>query len=67
MKNGALELALTDDGVGLAGDMGRGLGLTNVAERLQLIYGPAARFRLFAQVPRGTCAVVSIPAAAARR
>ncbi len=67
VKDGLLEVALTDDGVGLAGEMGRGLGLTNIAERLQLIYGPAARFRLLAQAPRGTCAVVSIPAPAARR
>ena len=67
VKNGALEVALTDDGVGLAAEMGHGLGLANIAERLQLIYGPAARLRLFARMPRGTCAVVSIPMAAARR
>ncbi len=67
VTNGALEVALSDDGVGLTGEMGHGLGLTNIAERLHLIYGPAAQLRLFAQLPRGTRAVVSIPETAARR
>ena len=67
VKNGALEISLTDDGVGLTGDMGHGLGLTNISERLHLIYGPAARLRLVSQSPRGTCAVVRIPEPGASR
>nr|WP_321985701.1 histidine kinase [uncultured Lichenicoccus sp.] len=65
VRGGMFEVALTDDGVGLTGEMGHGLGLTNIAERLRLIYGPAAQLRLLAQSPRGTRAVVSIPEAAA--
>ncbi len=67
VRDGVLEVALDDDGVGLTGEMGHGLGLTNIAERLRLIYGPSAQLRLFARQPCGTRAVVSIPRPAVRR
>lgn len=67
VREGMLELALSDDGAGLTGEIGNGLGLTNIADRLRLIYGPSAQLRLVARQPRGTHAVVSFPVSAAVR
>lgn len=55
------EVALVDDGVGLSGEGGGGLGLANITERLRLLYGSKGRFSLRANNPRGVRATVSIP------
>ena len=57
-----VEVALLDDGVGLSGEGGGGLGLANIVERLRLLYGPRAELQLRANEPRGVCALVRIPA-----
>jgi two-component sensor histidine kinase len=55
------EVALIDDGVGLSGEGGGGLGLANITERLRLLYGPKGEVSLRANHPKGVCAVVRIP------
>jgi hypothetical protein len=59
-----VEVALIDDGVGLSGEGGGGLGLANIVERLRLLYGPRATLQLRQNAPRGVCAVVRIPSQA---
>ncbi len=56
-----VEVALIDDGVGLSGEGGGGLGLANTVERLRLLYGPRATLALRQHAPRGVCALVRIP------
>jgi hypothetical protein len=56
-----VEVALIDDGVGLSGEGGGGLGLANIVERLRLLYGPRATLQLRQNAPRGVCAIVRIP------
>lgn len=64
-----LELCVADTGRGLpAGDVGSrptdggGYGLAHVRERLQAMHGDAARLALEPNLPRGTRAIVSLPA-----
>jgi len=59
-----VEVAIADDGVGLSGEGGAGLGLANIAERLRLLHGPDAGLHLRANSPRGVRASVRIPAGA---
>jgi len=62
-----LVVTVADTGVGLtldkrdAGEAGTGLGLSNIAQRLQAIYGDAARLQLTQNVPRGCVATLSLP------
>lgn len=63
----ALEIAVTDTGVGLhtgAGSRaatGSGLGLSNIAQRLQAIYGGAASLQLISNKPCGCVARLVLP------
>ncbi|MBI1891986.1 MAG: histidine kinase [Burkholderiales bacterium] len=59
-----LILQVADTGVGLQSTnsaKGHGVGLANVRERLQLLYGEAGRLELFANQPDGVIARISIP------
>ena len=62
-----LIVSVADTGVGLtpdsghAGETGTGLGLSNIAQRLQAIYGDAARLQLTQNAPRGCLATLSLP------
>jgi signal transduction histidine kinase len=57
-----LEISVSDDGVGLReGAMGGGLGLVNVRERLQQLYGAAGELRLQSRPGGGACATLSLP------
>lgn len=62
-----LVISVADTGVGLAptqpnaGETGTGLGLSNIAQRLQAIYGDAARLQLTQNTPRGCLATLSLP------
>ena len=56
-----VEVALLDDGVGLSGEGGGGLGLASIVERLRLLYGAQAGLQLRQNAPCGVCAVVRIP------
>ena len=51
-----------DDGGGLGGTLGQGLGLTNVRERLRALYGDRARLVLESGEIGGTMARLEIPA-----
>lgn len=54
---------VSDTGVGLqSSGNGLGTGLTTLRERLHLIFGDAAQLHVGAQMPRGVCAELTIPA-----
>lgn len=57
-----LHLAVLDDGLGLsAAGNSRGVGLSNIRERLAAIYGPGAEFVLRENQPTGVIAELWIP------
>ncbi len=56
-----LRVSVADDGRGLAGDAGEGLGLANVRERLAAIHGPGASVRLAPREGGGAVATITIP------
>jgi signal transduction histidine kinase len=59
-----LSLLVEDTGIGLNGasrQRGAGIGLTNVRERLQHLYGEEASLRLESLEPFGTLVVVALP------
>ncbi len=62
---GRLRISVEDDGRGLSEPLGRGIGLTNVRERLRALYGESARLELEGREPSGTVATIDIPEAAA--
>jgi signal transduction histidine kinase len=56
-----LAIAVSDDGRGLAGMIGKGVGLTNVRERLRALYAERGKFMLEEQPPHGARATIEIP------
>jgi LytS/YehU family sensor histidine kinase len=63
-RNGAsVAVTVADDGRGFDPQAsGGGIGLKNVRERLQLIYGAAASLVIAANFPRGVAATIGVPA-----
>jgi len=64
--NGALVIAVTDNGLGLDADgagHGTQVGLANVRERLHALYDGRAGFSLQANTPHGAIATITLPAA----
>jgi hypothetical protein len=61
--DGALVVSVRDSGLGFgaAATQGTGVGLANIRERLQLLYGRDARLDITANVPSGTIATVTVP------
>ena len=61
-----LHLAVVDDGPGLATRRGdrNGVGLSNTAERLRVLYGEAAGFTLSNRPEGGLAAGIDLPALA---
>jgi signal transduction histidine kinase len=61
--DGKLAVSVSDTGLGLgqAVTAGTGVGLANVRERLQLLYGDKASLSITANSPRGTIATISVP------
>jgi sensor histidine kinase YesM len=57
-------VSVIDSGQGLAGEVGRGVGLTNLRERLQALYGRRARFSLQAEPRAGVRATIEVPSEA---
>lgn len=58
-----VSVTVADDGRGFAAQNGGGgIGLKNVRERLQLIYGGAASLVIAANFPQGVAATISVPA-----
>jgi sensor histidine kinase YesM len=58
-------VSVIDSGQGLGGEIGRGVGLTNLRERLQALYGRRARFSLQAEPRAGARATIEVPSEAA--
>lgn len=56
-----IELSVADNGVGLSGPTGAGVGLANIRERLEALYGAKAALDLFENSPRGFRATLSLP------
>ncbi len=71
VHDGMLRVSVADTGVGFIPDnrttSGTGLGLTNIRERLELLYGPAGRLEIAANVPRGTLVTLTLPYTAMAR
>ena len=60
--DGRLEVTVADDGAGFAAtSSGGGLGLTNIRERLQQMYGERAALALKARPEGGVAAILTLP------
>ncbi len=61
--HGKLAVAVADTGVGFAqaATAGTGTGLTNIRERLKLIYGDAAEMKIAENTPTGTRVTIVVP------
>ncbi len=74
LAGGKLVIEVEDDGVGIAPDRalrtgvltqeGNGIGMRNVRERLEVLYGGAAEFEITSRPGRGTLVTVQMPGAA---
>ncbi len=60
-SNGCLRMTVEDDGRGLGGTIGNGVGLANVRERLRALFGDRARLSLSARSGGGTIAAIEVP------
>ena len=63
VAHGKLHVGVADTGVGFAraATAGTGTGLTNIRERLKLIYGGAAELRIAPNAPTGTRVTIVVP------
>jgi signal transduction histidine kinase len=64
--DGRLVVSVADTGAGLTGAPGQGIGLSNVRERLELLYGNRAHLALEENEPRGFIARIVLPDGAAQ-
>jgi two-component system LytT family sensor kinase len=70
MEHGKLIIEVEDDGVGIAPGrahtsgvlQGTGIGMRNVRERLEVLYGDAALFEVMSRPGRGTRVTLAFPA-----
>jgi signal transduction histidine kinase len=62
-RNGRLRVSVADTGIGLAPEasLRDGVGLSNIRERLQAMYGDMAHLELAPNPPRGTIATIDLP------
>lgn len=60
-RNGCVVITVNDDGLGYAPNLRQGIGLTNVRERLDRLYGARASFEITGRSSGGTRAVVTLP------
>ena len=63
-SGGSVIVSVTDTGCGASSESagsGQGVGLTNVRERLEALYGARARFSLEPALPRGMRATLCLP------
>jgi len=62
-RHGAqVAVTVADDGLGFTTQASGGIGLKNVRERLQLVYGAAGTLVIAANFPQGVAATISVPA-----
>ena len=61
--HGKLQVTVADTGLGFgkAATAGTGVGLANIRERLQLLYGPKASLTVAANQPSGTVVTITVP------
>ncbi len=61
--HGKLQMTVADTGLGfgMAATAGTGVGLANIRERLQMLYGPKASLTVSANQPSGTVVTVTVP------
>ena len=61
--HGKLQMTVADTGLGfgMAATAGTGVGLANIRERLQLLYGPKASLTVAANQPSGTVVTITVP------
>ncbi|MDE2566515.1 MAG: histidine kinase, partial [Burkholderiales bacterium] len=61
--HGKLQVTVADTGLGFgkAATAGTGVGLANIRERLQLLYGPKATLTVAAHPPGGTVVTITVP------
>jgi signal transduction histidine kinase len=59
---GRVRVEVEDDGAGLGGPIGQGVGLANIRERLRAMHGDAASLALESREPAGTRARIEVPA-----
>ncbi len=66
LRDGQIVITVADTGVGFnstdSREVGGGLGLSNIAQRLQAIYGDTARVKLTQNTPCGCVATLTLPA-----
>jgi signal transduction histidine kinase len=58
---GRLRIGVEDDGAGFQAELGDGVGLVNLQERLAAMYGDAAELRLEPGADGGVCATIELP------
>ncbi len=61
IEAGQIVLRVADDGIGLVGNAGGGVGLANIQERLKLLHGQAASLSVMAGEAGGVVATLRIP------
>ncbi len=61
LNGNLLRVEISDTGVGFTGERREGLGLANIRERLQLLYGTDARLVLAENQPEGIKATIEVP------
>ena len=61
--HGKLQMTVADTGLGFgkASTAGTGVGLANIRERLQLLYGPKATLTVAENQPSGTVVTITLP------
>ncbi len=61
--HGKLQVTVADTGLGFgkAATAGTGVGLANIRERLQLLYGPRATLTVTENAPSGTVVTITVP------
>lgn len=65
LDDGALRVTVADNGAGLCDEPGQGVGLANIHERLQLLYGARASLTVVAPPAGGVQAMLVVPQEAA--
>ena len=58
----AVLIEIADTGIGFASTTSGGVGLTNIRDRLRLLYGERASFAIREQSPSGTAVTIRLPA-----
>jgi signal transduction histidine kinase len=56
-----LRVTIADTGRGMGDQLGTGIGLSNIRDRLTTLFGPDARLSLIRRSPRGVAATIEIP------